>query len=91
MTPGLEYLLIAWAVVTVLFIMLLFYRIMLTRQEDDQHFIDDSASAMAAHQRELLSKANKLTPVIATVGAASGVMPLVIAGWAFYVIGLNSA
>jgi hypothetical protein len=39
----------------------------------------------------LLSKANKLTPVIATVGAASGVMLLVIAGWAFYVIGLNSA
>ena len=32
MTPGLEYLIIAWAVVTVLFMILLFYRSMLTRQ-----------------------------------------------------------
>ena len=91
MTPGLKYLLIAWAVVTVLFIVLLVYHSMLMRKEDEERFIGKSASSMAAHQRELLSKANKLTPVIATVGAASAVMLLVIAGWAFYVIGLNSA
>jgi len=91
MTPGLEYLIIAWAVVTVLFIILLFYRSMLTRQEADQLFIDESASSMAAHQRELLSKVNKLTPVITTVGAASGVMLLVIAGWAVYIGLMNSA
>lgn len=90
MTSGLEYLLIAWGVVTVLLIILLFYRSTLTRQEDDQLFIDESASSMAASQRELLAKVNRLTPLLRTVGAVSGVMLLVIAGWAVY-IGLNSA
>jgi hypothetical protein len=90
MTPGLQYLSIAWGVVTVLLITLLFYRSTLTRQEDDQLFIDESASSMAANQRELLAKVNKLTPLIRTVGAASGLMLLIIAGWAVY-IGLNAA
>jgi hypothetical protein len=90
MTPGLQYLSIAWGAVTVLLITLLFYRSTLTRQEDDQLFIDESASSMAANQRELLAKVNKLTPLIRTVGAASGLMLLIIAGWAVY-IGLNAA
>jgi hypothetical protein len=56
-------------------------------KEDGLHFIDESASSMAPHQRNC-SQANKLTPiVIATVETASGVMPLVMTGWAFYVIG----
>jgi hypothetical protein len=34
MTPGLEWLLVAWGIVTGVFLILLFYRSMLTRQED---------------------------------------------------------
>jgi hypothetical protein len=90
MTPGLEWLLIAWGIVTGVFIILLFYRSTLTRQEDDQLFIDESASSMATNQRELIAKVNKISPLIKAVGATSGVMILVIAGWAVY-IGLNSA
>jgi hypothetical protein len=90
MTPGMEWLLIAWGIVTVVFIILLFYRSTLTRQEDDQLFIDESASSMATKQRELIAKVNKLGPLIKAVGTASGLMILVIAGWAIY-IGLNSA
>jgi hypothetical protein len=40
MTPGMEWLLIAWGVVTGVLLILLFYRSTLTRQEDDQLFID---------------------------------------------------
>jgi hypothetical protein len=46
MTPGLEWLLIAWGIVTGVFLILLFYRSMLTRQEDDQLFLDESSSRL---------------------------------------------
>ena len=86
MTPGMEWLLIMWGVVTGIFLLLLLYRSMLTRQEDDQLFIDESSSSRAT---ELIAKVNKISPLVKGVGATSGVMILVIAGWAVY-IGLNS-
>jgi uncharacterized membrane-anchored protein YhcB (DUF1043 family) len=89
MTPGMEWLLIAWGIVTGIFIILLLYRSTLTRQEDDQLFIDESASSMATEQRQLIAKVNKINPLVKGMGATSGVMILVIAGWAVY-IGLNS-
>ena len=89
MTPGMEWLLIAWGIVTGIFIILLFYRSTLTRQEDDQLFIDESVSSMAREQRQLIAKVNKINPLVKMVGATSGLMILVIAGWAVY-IGLNS-
>jgi hypothetical protein len=89
MTPGMEWLLIAWAVVTGAFIVLLFYRSRLTRQEDDQLFIDESSSSMATEQRQLIAKVNKINPLVKVAGATSGVMILAIAGWAVY-IGLNA-
>ncbi|MBZ5723098.1 MAG: hypothetical protein LAO03_22390 [Acidobacteriia bacterium] len=89
MTDGLEWLLIAWGIVTLLLIILLFCRSTLTKQEDDQLFIDESASSSARIQRELIAKVNKINSLAKIVGATSGVMLLVIAGWAVY-IGLNS-
>ena len=89
MTPGLKWLLIAWGIVTGILLILLFYRSTLTRQEDDQLFIDESSSSRATEQRELIAKVNKINPLVKIVGATSGVMILVIAGWAVY-IGLNS-
>ena len=71
------------------FLVLLFYRSMLTRQEDDQLFLDESASGLETEQRQLIAKVNKISPLIKAVGATSGLMILVIAGWAVY-IGLNS-
>ena len=89
MTPGLEWLLIAWGIVTVLLIILLIYRSTLTMKEDDQLFLDESSTAMAAEQRELIAKVDKINPLVKVLGATSGLMILVIAGWAVY-IGLNS-
>jgi hypothetical protein len=89
MTPGLKWLLIAWGIVTGILLILLFYRSMLTRQEDDQLFIDESSASKATEQQQLIAKVNKINPLVKIVGATSGVMILVIAGWAVY-IGLNS-
>jgi uncharacterized membrane-anchored protein YhcB (DUF1043 family) len=89
MTLGLEWLLIAWGIVTGILIILLIYRSTLTMKEDDQLFLDESSSAMAAEQRELIAKVNKINPLVKALGASSGLMILVVAGWAVY-IGLNS-
>jgi hypothetical protein len=89
MTQGMEWLLIAWGIVTGILLLLLFYRSTLTRQEDDQLFIDESSSSRATEQSQLIAKVNKINPVVKMVGATSGLMILAIAGWAVY-IGLNS-
>ena len=89
MTPGMEWLLIAWGVVTAVLLILLFYRSTLTRQEDDQLFIDESSSSRATEQSQLIGKVNKINPLVKLVGATSGLMILAIAGWAVY-LGLNS-
>jgi len=65
-------------------IILLIYRSTLTMHEDDQLFLDESASAMAQEQQEVLSKLNRLTPMLKWVGAASGVLGLVIVSVAVY-------
>jgi Tfp pilus assembly protein PilN len=89
MTPGLLWLLIVWGVLTAILIVLLIYRSTLTMQEDDQLFLDESASAMAKEQTELMAKVNRITPLVKILGATSGGMILVIAGWAVY-LGLNA-
>ena len=89
MTQGMEWLLIAWGVVTGILLILLFYRSTLTRQEDDQLFIDESSSSKATEQSQLIAKVNKINPLVRLVGATSGLMILAIAGWAVY-LGLNS-
>ena len=89
MTPGMEWLLIAWGIVTGILLLLLFYRSTLTRQEDDQLFIDESSASRATEQSQLIAKVNKINPLVKMVGATSGLMILAIAGWAVY-IGLNS-
>jgi hypothetical protein len=58
-------------------------------KEADQLFLDESSSAMATEQTELIAKVNKINPLVKVLGASSGLMILVVAGWAVY-IGLNS-
>ena len=89
MTQGMEWSLIAWGVVTGVLLILLFYRSTLTRQEDDQLFIDESSSSRATEQSQLIAKVNRINPLVKLVGATSGLMILAIAGWAVY-LGLNS-
>jgi hypothetical protein len=80
--------LIIWGVLTGVLIILLIYRSTLTMHEDDQLFLDESASGMAQEQAEIMAKLNKVTPFVKWLGAASGVLILVIAGLAIYQ-GLN--
>ena len=73
-----------WGVLTAVLIILLIYRSTLTMQEDDQLFLGESESHMEKEQIEIMAKVNKITPVVKWMGAASGVLLLVIAGLAVY-------
>jgi len=81
-------LLTVWGVLTGVLVILLIYRSTLTMHEDDQLFLDESESHMEQEQIELMQKVNKLNPFVKWLGAASGLLILVIAGIAIYQ-GLN--
>ena len=78
-----------WGVLTGLLVILLIYRSTLTMQEDDQLFLDDTKCAMEQEQAELMQKVNKINPFVKILGAASGLMFLVLAGMFIYQ-GLNN-
>jgi len=88
MSP-LVWMLTLWGVLTGVLVVLLIYLSTLTMQEDDQLFLDYTKSALEEEQRELIAKVNKLTPFVKILGAASGLMFLVIAGMFIYQ-GLNN-
>jgi hypothetical protein len=81
MTPGLIfYLLIAWGIVTAIFLGLLLWKSLLEGHEDDQLFIEPGQENMEKDQRELISKIGALSKPITTSGVAAGLLLLVIAG-----------
>jgi hypothetical protein len=79
-TGSLLYLLIAWGLVTAIFLVLVAWRSVLSSHEDDQIFLDKAEDHMAREQRELISKINMLSRPILTSGITSGVLLLLIAG-----------
>ena len=79
-TGSLLYLLIAWGLITAIFLALVAWRSVLSSHEDDQIFLDKAEEHMAREQRELISKINMLSRPILTSGITSGVLLLLIAG-----------
>jgi uncharacterized membrane protein SpoIIM required for sporulation len=73
-----EWLSIAWGVLTAVLVILLIYRSTLTMQEDDQLFLGESESHMEKEQIELLAKVNKINPLVKWLCTNSGVMIVVI-------------
>ena len=55
------YLLIAWGIVTAIFVSLLSWRSLLASQEDDQLFLDAAEDHNAREQRELVAKISSLS------------------------------
>lgn len=79
-TP-LFYLLASWGAVTVVLVVLVIYRATLSTREDDEIHLNKTAdSMMAAEQRQIVNKLNKLTRPIMTLGVLSGVLLLACAG-----------
>ena len=77
-------LVVAWGILTGVLIVLLIYRSTLTMHEDDSIFLHETESQMHKDQTEVISKMQKITPIVKVLGAVSGVMILVIAGLFIY-------
>lgn len=84
LTGRILYVLIAWGLVTFVFMLLLIRRSVLASHEDDQIFLDPSQDHMAREQQELVAKIDTLARPIWTSGIASGVLLLVLAGMWLY-------
>lgn len=75
---------ILWAVITAALVIVLIYRSTLSMHEDDQLFLDESTANIRAEQEALLRRMNSLALPVRILGAASGLLILVIAGlWVY--------
>jgi hypothetical protein len=83
-TGPILYVLIAWGIVTAVFMLLLIRRSVLASHEDDQIFLDAAQEHMAREQREIIEKINTLSRPLLTSGIASGALLLVLAGLWLY-------
>jgi len=72
-------LMVAWGIVTAALVCLLIYRGTLEAHEDDQVFLDAAGDSMAAEQRSIVAKIDKLSKPITMLLIASGAL-LVVAG-----------
>lgn len=84
LTGPMFYLMIAWGVVTAVFLGLLIWRSLLASHEDDQIFLDAAQDHMAREQRELVARINTLSRPLLTSGIVSGALLLVLAGLWLY-------
>ena len=84
LTGPVLYMLIAWGIVTAVFLALLIWRNLLESHEDDQLFLDAAEEHMAKEQRELIKKIESLSRPLMMSGITSGVLLLVIAGMFVY-------
>jgi hypothetical protein len=75
---------VVWAVITVALIIVLIYRSTLSMHEDDQLFLDDSTANLRAEQEQVMMRMKKVAPIVRILGAASGLLILVIAGMALW-------
>lgn len=84
MSSMLTMMLVVWAVLTALLIILLIYRSTLSMHEEDQLFLDESQKQMETEQAEIHSRMNRTQWPMRVLGAASGMLILLIAGlWVY--------
>jgi hypothetical protein len=73
-------LLVVWGVVTGLLALLLIYRAVVGIHEEDQLILDPAEAHMAAEQKEIVQKIEKIRPYVYVLSAASALLLLVIVG-----------
>jgi sensor domain CHASE-containing protein len=72
---------IAWGVFALITILLYAYRSVLTRDEEGQIFLDDAFAHEKAVQTAIVSRVNRLQPIVRASVVVSAVMTLAIVGY----------
>jgi hypothetical protein len=70
----------AWALVTALLLFVWIYRSTLETREEDQLFLDSSGDMMAAEQREIVARIEKLSRPIIALAVVSVALLVATAG-----------
>ena len=76
--------LIVWGALTSILILVLIYRSTLTRQEDEQLFLDESQSHLQLDQLDIQRQISRINPLVRILSVASGALILVIGGMWVY-------
>lgn len=77
-------LLILWAVITTILAVLLIYRAIVGMKQEGQLFLDPAETGFESEQKQILSKLDRLTPMITGLAIASVGLLIVIAGiWVY--------
>jgi ABC-type transport system involved in multi-copper enzyme maturation permease subunit len=79
MTPFF-WMLLVWGAVTIVFVILMIYRSLVTMREDDQLFLNDRETAMEAEQKVVQRKISRLRPYTQGFGFASAGLAVIIFG-----------
>jgi hypothetical protein len=74
-------LLIAWAIVALVTLMLYAYRGRLTRDEEGQIFLDDAFAHEKAIQTEIVTKVNRLQPMLRASLILTVLMTVAVVGY----------
>jgi hypothetical protein len=72
---------VVWSALVVLTAALLIYRSNLTKDEEDQIFLDDSFDHERAAQAAIVAKVNKVQPLLRVSEALAGVATLFVIGY----------
>jgi hypothetical protein len=78
MMNALPFLIIAWAVLTGLFLALLAYNGTITRYEDNQLFLADINANEQQRQSTIVRRVNKTLPYVRILGTLSAILTVVI-------------
>ncbi len=69
-----------WGVLTGILALLIIYRSVVGIHEEDQLILDPAEAHMAAEQKEIVQKIEKVRPYVYVLSAASGLLLLAIVG-----------
>jgi NADH:ubiquinone oxidoreductase subunit 6 (subunit J) len=73
-----------WGVLTGILALLIIYRSVVGIHEEDQLILDPAEAHMAAEQKEIVQKIEKIRPYVYVLSVASGVLLLAIVGVWFW-------
>ena len=74
------WMLLVWGTVTIVFVILMIYRSLVSMREDDQLFLNDTESAMEAEQKAVRGKISRIAPYAKGFGFASAGLGVMILG-----------
>jgi len=70
-----------WGFTVLVLIVMFLYRSRLTRDEEDQIFLDDSFNHVRSAQQAIIARVNKVQPLIRVSEIVAGIATLFVAGY----------